>query len=125
MANLFHAVLGHAEEMSVDQAKVEVKDLLIDGEVVEKGFKFFRDMIIFTNKRLIFVNKQGFTGNKMDRRSIPWKTVTGFSAENAGTFDLDEELKIWVRGLEFPITINFAKGTSILQIQREIASKVL
>ena len=36
-----------------------------------------------------------------DYHSIPSKSITHFSIETAGTFDLDAELKIWISGTIF------------------------
>ena len=38
------------------------------------------------------------TGNKVEYHSIPFKSITHFSIETAGTFELDAELKIWIVG---------------------------
>ena len=51
-------------------------------------------MFVFTDKRLIFVNRQGMTGRKIEYQSTPYRNITRFSIETAGTFDLDVELKI-------------------------------
>ncbi len=36
--------------------------MLVPGEVIGKGFKLFRDLFIFTDHRLILIDKQGLTG---------------------------------------------------------------
>ena len=61
------------------------------------------------------------TGKKVEYHSIPYKSITHFSTETAGTFDLDAELKIWVSGADLPITKNFKKGNSIAEIQKLLA----
>ena len=38
------------------------------------------------------VDKQGVTGRKVQYHSVPYKSITHFSVETAGTFDLDAEL---------------------------------
>jgi hypothetical protein len=55
-------------------------------------------MYVFTNKRLILIDKQGMTGRKVDYHSIPYRAITQFKIETAGHFDLDAELKIWISG---------------------------
>ena len=51
---------------------------------------------MFTNKRLILIDIQGLTGSKAEYKSLPYKNISRFSLESAGTFDLDAELKILV-----------------------------
>jgi len=53
-------------------------------------------LFIFTNKRLILVDKQGITGKKIEYFSVVYKSISRFSIETAGNFDLDAELKIWI-----------------------------
>jgi hypothetical protein len=81
--------------------------------------------MVFTSKRLIIVDKQGVTGKKTDYHSIPYKTITHFSVETAGTFDLDAELNIWVSGSSTPISKEFRKDKSIYEVQKVLASYVL
>lgn len=70
---------------------------------MEAAFKLFRDMMVFTEKRLILVDKQGMTGKKTEYHSIPYKSISHYSIETAGTFDLDAELKIWISSAEEPL----------------------
>ncbi len=78
---------------------VLVEDLLIDEEEVFASFKGMRDMVIFTNRRIIAVNVQGISGKKKDFSSLPYSKVQAFSLETAGTFDLDSEMELWFSGL--------------------------
>jgi hypothetical protein len=80
---------------------------------------------VFTDKRFIFVNRQGLTGKKVDYQSIPYRSITRFSIETAGAFDLDAELKIWVAGNPAPIQLQFNKKLSIYAVQSVLASYVL
>lgn len=93
---IFSALLGNAGTVSLEQLTKQYGLLLIEGEAIELGFKLIRDTFIFTTKRLILVDKQGLTGSKTEYKSISYKSISRFSIETAGTFDLDAELKIWV-----------------------------
>ena len=87
-----------------------VQPMLIDGEEIFATFKAVRDMVIFTNKRVIAVNVQGITGTKKDFTSLPYSKVQAFSVETAGAFDLDCEIDLWFSGLgqvRFDIKGNF------------------
>jgi hypothetical protein len=66
-------------------------------------------MFIFTNKRLILVEKQ-LVGTKVDYMSIPYSSIKKFSKESAGILDMDAELKIWLKGEDTPISKQFGKG---------------
>ncbi|MUK88716.1 PH domain-containing protein [Ornithinibacillus sp. L9] len=121
---LFDGMMGNASEIDSKTAEKELKDLLAPTENVEHAYKLIRDLFVFTNKRLILVDKQGVTGKKVEYRSIPYKNITNFSVETAGTFDLDAELKIWVSGLSAPIEKTFNKQLNIYKVQSVLAEYV-
>ena len=89
---LLDAVMGNASKIDAQQIQQEFAKVLAPGEVVEHAYQLIRDYFVFTNKRLVLVDKQGITGSKVDYHSIPYKSVTHFSVETGGTFDLDAEL---------------------------------
>ncbi len=122
---LFDALINNAGEVNVAEIEGEVSQLLGDNETVIRAFKLVRDFIIFTNKRVLMVDKQGITGKKVSYHSIPYKSITQYSLETAGTFDLDAELKIWVSGIPTPLEQKISKGCDIVSLQRELANHVL
>jgi hypothetical protein len=104
----------------------EYGKLLIEGESIELGFKLIRDTFIFTTKRLILVEKQGITGSKIEYKSIIYKSISRFSIETAGTFDLEAELKIWVSSETNPsIVKQFNKSVNVYDVQNVLACHVL
>src|SRR5688500_2402280 len=122
---LLDGLLGNASEVDPSQIQTEFAQVLAPGERVEKVYQLIRDMFVFTDKRLIFVNRQGLTGKKVEYQSIPYRSVTRFSIETAGTFDLDAELKIWLTGSPTPIQLQFNKKLSIYAVQSVLAGYVL
>ena len=123
---LFSALLGNAGTVSQEDLLKEYSKLLINGEEIELGFKLIRDTFIFTNKRLILVDKQGVTGSKVEYKSISYKSISRFSIETAGTFDLDAELKIWVSSEQTPsIRKQFNKSVNVYDVHNVLATHVL
>jgi hypothetical protein len=121
----FDGLMGNASEVNLTQVQQEYAHILSKTETIEKAYKLIRDMFIFTNKRLILVDKQGLTGKKVEYHSIPYRSVTHFSIETAGHFDLDAELKIWVSGSHTPIQKQFNKTLNIYELQSILAEYVL
>jgi hypothetical protein len=117
---LFDGLMGNASQVDVKTVQKELDMILIPNEQVQQAFKLIRDMFVFTDKRLILVDKQGMTGKKVEYHSIPYKNITHFSVETAGTFDLDAELKIWVSGSQMPISKEFKKDTNIFDVQKTL-----
>lgn len=62
---LLNALLGNAGVVGSEELTQEYGNILTEGESVEIGFKLVRDVFIFTDKRLILVDKQGITGKKL------------------------------------------------------------
>ncbi|MFP4347087.1 MAG: PH domain-containing protein [Thermodesulfobacteriota bacterium] len=122
---LFSGLLGNASEISGDKLEKLFNEILADGEHMEKAYKLVRDMFVFTNKRLILVDKQGVTGRKAEILSIPYSKITKFSKESAGIFDLDAELKIWVGSEEVPISREFRRSENINEVYRVLSEHIL
>lgn len=122
---IFNAILGNASEVSIENVSKEFEPILVDGEIIEKAYKLIKDMFIFTNKRLILVEKQ-LVGSKVDYLSIPYTNVIKFSKESAGILDLDAELKIWVKGETLPIKKQFGKGgDNINEVYKILSQHIL
>ncbi|NCP63331.1 MAG: PH domain-containing protein [Paraglaciecola sp.] len=118
---LLDALLGNASEVSLESVAEELAPIIGDGEAIQRVFKVVRDMYVFTNRRLILIDKQGITGKKVDYHSIPYKQITQFKLETAGHFDLDAEFKIWISGQDNPI-IKELKKDSVVGIQQTLAT---
>src|SRR5690606_259685 len=119
---LFSALLGNAGAVSQQELIKKYGQLLTEGEEIELGFKLIRDTFIFTNKRLILIEKQGITGSKIEYKSITYKSISRFSVETAGTFDLEAELKIWVSSEANPsIVKQFNKSVNVYDVQNVLA----
>lgn len=122
---LLSGLMGNASEVDNDDLEELLANTLIDGETVQKAYKVIRDMLIFTNKRLIIIDKQGVTGSKVEMLSIAYSKITKFSKESAGHFDLDAELKIWVGSDPTPISKDFKAGDNINEVYRIISQFAL
>lgn len=123
---LLNALIGNSGAVPKDSLQRDYGTLLVEGENIELGFKLIRDTFIFTSMRLILVDKQGLTGSKIEYLSIAYRSISRFSVETAGTFDLDAELKIWVSSEQQPsIVKQFTKGVDVYEVQRVLARHVL
>jgi len=122
---LLDGIMGNASEVSLDNLQKEYAAILVEGETLQKAFKVLRDMLVFTNKRLIFVDKQGLTSSKVEYLSIPYKSITRFSKESGGMLDLDAELKIWVTGQVEPIRKEFKKDNNINLVYQLLSTHIL
>ncbi len=123
---LFSGLLGNASQKDNDKVEEQLRDILIPNEQVELAFSLVRDLIVFTEKRLILVDKQGVTGKKTSYKSLPYRSISRFTVETSGHFDLDAELKIWISSAMEPAEIlQFKSDKNIVQIQQALAAAVL
>ncbi|MFP3774581.1 PH domain-containing protein [Enterococcus mundtii] len=123
---LFDGLMGNATQKDTTNITREVQEILIPMEQVELAFKLVRDLIIFTDRRMIIVDKQGMTGKKSEYKSIPYRSISRFSIETSGHFDLDPELKIWISSAELPAeSLQFREDKNIIAVQQALAAAVL
>jgi hypothetical protein len=122
---MLDGLLGNASEIDPAKMQTAFAQILVPGERVEKAYQLVRDTFFFTDKRMVVVDKQGLTGNKISYHSIPYRSVTRFSVETAGHFDLDAELKIWITGTPTPMQQQFTKKVNVYQVQSLLAGYVL
>ena len=123
---LFSGLLGNASQLNNDKIEQELEHVLLDNEQVEMAFSLVRDLIVFTEYRLILVDKQGVTGKKVSYKSIPYRSISRFTVETSGHFDLDAELKIWISSTAEPAEIlQFKSDKSVIAIQKALATAVL
>lgn len=101
-----------------------VARILVPGEEIVAEYKSMRDFLVFTDRRIIAVNVQGFTGKKKDFTSLPYARIQTFSVETAGVFDLDSELELYFSGLGL-VRFEFSGADNIMDIVRLIGEKVL
>ncbi|GGD41143.1 PH domain-containing protein [Aureimonas glaciei] len=122
---LLSGLLGLASDVDVEAVRRDLEPMLLPNEEIDLAFAVVRDLIIFTSHRLILVDKQGMTGRKREIHSIPYRSVTMFSVETAGTFETDAELRIWISSQSAPLTRELSRGSNLSGIQRALAQGVL
>lgn len=66
--------------------------ILLDGEQCQRAYQSGRDLLVYTNLRLIKIDVQGLTGQKVEYESIPMKHLQTFEVETAGHLDNDGEV---------------------------------
>ncbi|MCT4674209.1 MAG: PH domain-containing protein [Prolixibacteraceae bacterium] len=123
---LFSTLLGTADEMDQDDLLEEYQELMAHQEELVSGYSFIRDTIIFTNKRLIIVDKQGLTGKKKVMISVAYKAISRFCIETSGHLDFDGELRLWIGSEKEPSIIEeFDSGVNLIDVQRILARYAL
>ncbi len=113
-----------AHEVNPADIAADYGDILIPGEEVLTGFKVIRDIAFLTTLRLVVVEIAGLTGTKKTFTTIPYRSMTRFSVETAGHFDIDSDLKIWITGQAEPLTLKVSRGADPRAIVRTLSEQM-
>ncbi len=117
---ILDGLMGNASEVDVTKVADDFAPILAEQERLIQAYKVIRDMFVFTDKRLILVDKQGLTGKKVEYHSIPYRAITHFKVESAGHFDMDSELRIYISGASEPVKKELSKNSAVA-IQQALA----
>lgn len=77
-------MMGHYSEMSVDAAQKDYGMYLMRGESFTRCFALVRDKMLFTDRRVIFIDHQGMTGTKAAVVSIDLNSIVEVNLETGG-----------------------------------------
>jgi hypothetical protein len=122
---ILSGLIGNASEVDIEELTQELEPIIGSNENITMGYKVIRDMFVFTDKRLILIDKQGVTGKKTEYLSIPYKSISRFAVETPGRFDLDAELKLWIGSDTTPLIKELKSGTDVVGIQKALANFIL
>lgn len=140
LGDFVQGAMGNMNQKNVGNLEQEFGLYLFDGEQIKTGFALVRDSIIFTNYRIIFVDKQGATGKKIALKSIYLMNLVDVEMETAGRGIDDSEITITYltnikrkahreefasKTFEFPKSMDIAPlyrmlGNMVMQNRREI-----
>lgn len=91
---LFNAFAGNLQQISNDQLMQQYGSFLFNGEQITNGYQLIRDAVVFTNIRIIFIDKQGATGAKARYKTIHLDAIVDVEVETAGAIADDSEINI-------------------------------
>lgn len=94
LGNIVQGLSGNMTEVSAEKLTDLYGKYLISDETVQSGYQLLRDVIIFTNIRIIFVDKQGATSKKVALKSIFLMNIVNVDMETGGVGFDDSEITI-------------------------------
>mmetsp|Transcript_46043 Transcript_46043/g.85918 ORF Transcript_46043/g.85918 Transcript_46043/m.85918 type:complete len:793 (+) Transcript_46043:51-2429(+) len=120
------------DPVEMDRQLHDVNPMLQTDERVVMAFKVGRDMMVCTTKRLLLVDVQGWTGNKIEWVSVPYTSLRAFSVESAGSWDRDATVALyckiyWIGGSPGNVIVqDLRKGkVDIIAIQSFVAAQLI
>lgn len=114
------------KQIELNEVRGEVAGLLVGGEELVMAFKTVRDQLVFTNKRIISIDVQGFTGKKKSFTSMPYSRIQYFAVQTPGFMEIvpDSELFLTFNN-GFTAKFEFKGNIDIGKIGRMISEFVL
>ena len=88
-SRLIHGVAGNLSELTPEKLMQDYGAYLMTDEKIIAGFILVRNVVIFTDKRIIDFDKQGATGQKTCVKTIYIDSIIRVSCETAG-FGIDD-----------------------------------
>lgn len=89
---IINAIAGNLQPVDPALLHRQYGAFLFDGEKLTSGFQLLRDAVVFTNYRILFVDRQGATGVKSRYRSVYLDSIIGVECETAGSTLDDSEI---------------------------------
>lgn len=91
---LFDALAGNLQQVKPEDLQQQYGAFLFEGEHITQGYQLLRDAVVFTNLRIIFIDKQGATGAKARYKTIHLDSIVDVECETAGAIADDSEINI-------------------------------
>lgn len=89
LGKIAQGLAGNFSQQNVADLKNEYGNYLLPNEEIQSGYVLIRDTLIFTNIRIIFIDKQGASGRKTSFKSIFLMNIVNVEMETAG-FGIDD-----------------------------------
>jgi hypothetical protein len=84
--------------------------ILQEDETVDIAYKCGRDVVLFTTKRYIKIDTQGFTGQKVSYKSLPYKAMSVFEVSGAASHPFDQDAEIYLHSDAGKVSIDVKKA---------------
>ena len=117
---LIDSILGKASEVDGKKIRSDFENVLLEGETVETAFAVSHHSLLFTDKRMIFVESQGLIKSENSFTSVPYRSVATFTAN----FAKPCTLTIYLIGREKPFVFEFGRESGLETAQMLLAAHV-
>jgi hypothetical protein len=112
------------EPIAPDAVASDIAALLVPDERIVLCFRTIRDSIVFTDKRVITMDVQGFGGKRRDFSSFPYSRVQAFSVGTAKELNVGADLELWFSGLG-KVSMSFKGRYDVVPLGQMISTYVL
>ncbi|PSJ37596.1 hypothetical protein C7I55_21200 [Sphingomonas deserti] len=124
---LFPPQIGRMRILDVDELSpteaAERTPHLVDGERVYAGFASATGLILFTELRILLVQREHLLQEKIETASYPWRQLRHFAITDASEGSRSV-LRIWLADEQQPLHLRANPGTDLAALQRLLAARL-
>jgi hypothetical protein len=110
------------DELSPTEAAERTRHL-VEGERVHAGFSAATGLILFTDLRILIVQREHLLQEKIETSSYPWRQLRHFSITDAAEGNRSV-VRIWIADEPQPLHLRANAGTELDALQRLLAMKL-
>lgn len=102
----------------------DLADRLLAGEVIHEAFRASAATILFTDKRIVTVQRQVLLTERIETTSFPYGALRQFSILEGAPPETRAELRIWIGADPNPLHLRANEGADLNRLQQLLASKL-
>jgi len=114
--------------LDVDQAEADqaaaLSDHLVPDETVHAAFVAPTGAILFTDRRIVIVQREHLLEARIETGSWPYRSVRHFSIQEGESADSRTAVRIWLGDEPHPLHLRANPGTDLRRLQRLLAGRL-
>lgn len=97
---------------------------LVEGEGVQSAFVAPTGFILFTDRRILLVQREHLLEAKVETSSYPYRAVRHFSIQEGEAAESRSAVRIWLGDEPQPLHLRANPGTDLRPLQRLLAERL-
>lgn len=97
---------------------------LVSGETVHAAFVAPTGAILFTDRRIVFAQREHLLEARIETSSWPYRSVHRFSIQEGEAPDSRTAVRIWFGDEDHPLHLRSNPGTDLRALQRLLADRL-
>jgi hypothetical protein len=97
---------------------------LVSGEAVDAAFVAPTGVILFTDRRILLVQREHLLEARIETSSYPYRAVRHFSIQEGEAAESRSTLRIWLSDEPQPLHLRANPGTDLRPLQRLLAGRL-
>ena len=99
-------------------------DRLLPGEVLHEAFRASSGTILFTDRRIVTVQRQVLLAERTETTSFSYAALRQFSILEGAPPETRAELRIWIGSDPNPLHLRSNAGADLFRLQQLLATKL-